>query len=194
MRPERAMRPHALETLHTSRLTLEPLEETHAADLFEGLRDEGLYEYTSDHAPESVEALALRYRQLETRRSPDGREAWLNWALWSVPDARYVGLVQATVYPDRRAHVAYVLFREAWNRGYAREASAAMINALSLGWEVREIWATVDVRHRRSIALLEGLGFLRIGVRKDAEFIQGALSDEYVYWLSLDPPSFPFLA
>lgn len=193
MQPDRAMHPHPVETLHTRRLRLEPLEERHAAALYAELRDDALYEFTGDHAPESLEALAWRYRQLETRTSPDGREAWLNWALWSLRDAAYVGLIQATVHPDRTASVAYVLFSEAWSRGYAREATTALIDALSLEWGVREMWAAVDVRHRRSIALLEELGFLRM-VRRHAGFVHDAPSDEYLYCLSLDPPPFPFLA
>ena len=193
MRPDHAIRLHPLETLRTRRLRLEPLEERHAAAMFDELRDDALYEFTGDDAPESFEALSERFRQLEMRTSPDRREAWLNWALWSLPDARYVGLIQATVCPDRTAHVAYYLFHEAWSRGYAREATAAMIDALSLEWGVRELWATVDVRHRRSIVLLEELGFLRM-VRRHAGLVHDVLSDEYVYCLSLDPPPLPFLA
>lgn len=193
MRPDHAIRLHPLGTLRTRRLRLEPLGERHAAAMFAGLRDDALYMFTDDQAPESLEALARRCRQLETRTSPDGREAWLNWALWSLPDFGYVGLVQATVHPDRAAHVAYVLFREAWSRGYAREATDALIDALSLEWGVHEIWATVDVRHGRSIALLEELGFLRI-LRRSAGFVHDAPADEYLYCLALDPPPFPFLA
>lgn len=190
---DRMIRLQPLETLRTRRLALEPLEERHAAALFTGLRDGALCELTGDPAPESAEALARRYRQLEARVSPDGREAWLNWALWSLADARYVGLIQATVHSDRTANVAYVLFRDAWSRGYAREATAALIDVLSLQWGVRVIWATVDVGHRRSIALLEELGFLRM-LRRHASFDSDAHSDEYIYCLSLDPPPFPFLA
>ena len=193
MRPDHVVPLQPLSTLHTVRLRLEPLEERHAAALFDALRDDDLSECTGEDAPASLEALAARYRQLEARISPDGREAWLNWALWSVPDRAYVGVIQATVHSDRTANVAYVLFREAWSSGYALEASAVLIDSLSLEWGVRVIWATVDVRHRRSIALLEDLGFVRI-LRRHAGFVPSAPSDEYVYCLSLEPPSFPFLA
>jgi RimJ/RimL family protein N-acetyltransferase len=185
---------HRLETLHTRRLRLEPLEEAHAKALFAGLRRDDLYEFTSDRAPENVETLAEGYRRLVTRMSPDGRESWLNWALWSVSEGCYVGLVQATVQANRRAHIAHVLFHTAWGKGYAREASAAVIDCLYYEWGVRDIWASVDTRNRRSIALLEKLGFLRLGVRQNAEMIRGTPSDEYIYCLPLDPPSFQFLA
>lgn len=191
--PERAIRLLPLEALQTKRLRLEPLEERHAAALFPGLRDDTLYQFTADQAPKNLEALARRYRQLETRMSPDGREAWLNWALWSLPDAGYVGLIQATVHANRWAHVAYVLFRDAWSRGYAREATAALIDSLSLDWGVREVWATVDVRHRRAIGLLEELGFLRM-LHRHADSTHDVPSDEFLYCLSLDPPPLPFLA
>jgi RimJ/RimL family protein N-acetyltransferase len=191
---DRATHWHPLDTLHTRRLRLEPLEEAHAKALFVGLRRDVLYEFISDRPPRSVEALAGRYRELAARVSPDGRESWLNWAIWSASEGCYVGLVQATVHPNGTAHLAYVLFHTAWGKGYAREASAAVIDCLYYEWGVRDIWASVDTRNRRSIALLEGLGFLRIAMRKNAEMIRGALSDEYIYCLSLDPPSFPFLA
>ena len=173
----------APKTLHTLRLRLEPLEESHADALFEGLQHEGLYEFISDRAPESVAALRERYRRLATRVSPDGREAWLNWAVWSPDTHGYVGWVQATVHPDRSAHVAYVLFREAWGHGYAREAVAALIDHLRDDWSAWKILATADTRNRRSIALLETLGFVRGEVRAEAEEIRGVLADEVEYFL-----------
>jgi RimJ/RimL family protein N-acetyltransferase len=186
--------PFPADTLHTPRLRLEPLEEAHAKALFAGLRRDALYEFTSDRPPDSVEALARRYRLLATQMSSDSRESWLNWAIWSVPSGCYIGLVQATVQPNRVAHIAYVLFHEAWSNGSAREASAALIDHLHDELGISDIWATVDVRNRRSIALLEGLGFLRVAMRSNAEMIRGALSDEFVYYLSLDPPSIQSLA
>jgi len=164
--------------------------EAHAGALFPGLSDDTLYEFIGERPPESVEALAGRYRQLETRMSPDGRAIWLNWVLWSILGGSYVGVVQATVLPDK-AYIASVLFRAAWGMGYAREASAATIEHLRDEWGVNDFRATVDVRNHRSIALLTRLGFQRIAVRRSAGMIRSAPSEEYVYRLRLDPPSSP---
>ena len=172
-------------TLFTRRLRLEPLEESHASALFAGLQHMALYEFIADRAPVSVAALAERYRRLASRVSPDGRDSWLNWALWSLPAERHVGWVQATVRPDHEAHIAYVLFHDAWGRGYAREAAAALIDHLRDDRGVRGVRATVDTRNHRSIALLEALGFLRGAVRAEAEEIHGMLADEVEYRLSL---------
>lgn len=177
-----------METLHTARLRLEPLVEAHAQALFVGLRHEALYEFISERMPESVETLAERYRRLESRVSPDGRESWLNWALRSLERDRYVGWVQATVHPDHSAHVAYVLFHDAWGHGYAREAVQALIVHLRDAWRATRVLATADVRNRRSIALLEALGFQRGAVRKPVEVSPGTLSDEVVYARPLDMP------
>jgi len=174
-----------LKTVHTSRLKLEPLKASHAGALFHGLQNAALYEFISERPPESVEALRLRYGRLESRVSPDGRDAWLNWVLRTVPDDGHAGWIQATVHPDRTALVAYVLFREAWGRGYAREAVAALIAHLRDDWDIALVRATVDTRNRRSIALLEALGFARGAVRVDAEEIGGVMTDEVEYSLGI---------
>jgi len=154
--------PPVLDQLDTDRLRLEPLEPRHAELLFDGLRDDRLYEFTDDDAPASVEALRARYEILARRQSPDGRQAWLNWAVWSSPERRYLGYVQATITASRRAFVAYVLFRDAWGRGYAGEAVERVVRYLREQLGCDEVAARVDVRNRRSIALLRRLGFERV--------------------------------
>lgn len=170
----------------TPRLRLEPIEPSHASGMFPGLQHEELYSFISEPPPESVEALRERYRRLSTRTSPDGREAWLNWALRRAPGGEYAGWIQATVHADRTAHVAYVLFVDAWGKGYAREAVAALIDHLRDAWNVRTLMATVDPRNRRSIALLEALAFRRGALRKDADVIHGVPADEVDYVRSLE--------
>jgi RimJ/RimL family protein N-acetyltransferase len=172
--------------LHTPRLRLEPLDESHASAMFAGLQHEALYEFISERPPASVEALRERYRWLATRTSPDGRQAWLNWVIRALPGESHVGFVQATVFEDRSADVAYLLFPEAWGRGHAREATTAMIDHLRDDWGTRRIRASVDTRNQRSIALLEALGFARGAVRAEAEVIHGVLSDEVEYRLSFE--------
>jgi [ribosomal protein S5]-alanine N-acetyltransferase len=73
--------PEVEKTLETERLLLEPLLPQHATLLFEGLADARLYRFIPRNPPESVEALETRYRKLSSRRSADGSEAWLNFAM-----------------------------------------------------------------------------------------------------------------
>jgi ribosomal-protein-alanine N-acetyltransferase len=138
--------------LQTARLRLDVLEPHHAELLFAGLRDEQLYEFCEDEPPESVASLAARYARLATQCSPDGSEIWLNWSIWARVEARYVGFVQATVVPHGSAPIAYRLVRDAWGKGYAREAATAMLAHVRIVWNVSEFIATVDARNKRSIA------------------------------------------
>jgi len=152
-----------LNELRTLRLRLEPLEERHALVLFEGLQHPELSQFVSEKPPESVAALRERYRRLERRRSPDGLEVWLNWAVRLNATGRYVGYVQATVHRDDSAHIAVVLFRDDWGHGFAREAVGAMIDHLQRQRATNVFRATVDAGNLRSIALLEALSFERDG-------------------------------
>jgi [ribosomal protein S5]-alanine N-acetyltransferase len=134
-----------------------------------------------DDDPVSLEALRERFRQGESRRSPDGREHWLNWALvLREGDADAVGFVQATVQQDCRAWVAYQLATSLWGRGLATEAVRAMIEHLASHCAVTQCMATVDQRNERSWRLLERLGFAR------ADAVQSAATNvRAVDWLYL---------
>jgi len=173
--------------LQTARLRLDVLEPHHAELLYAGLRDERLYEFCEDEPPESVASLAARYARLATRRSPDGLEIWLNWSIWARDEARYVGFAQATILPDRSAQIAYRLVRDAWGKGYAREAATAMLAHMRDVREVSEFTAIVDARNKRSIATLGALGFsggqlLATPGRTDLH-----ADDELVYRVRVEP-------
>jgi RimJ/RimL family protein N-acetyltransferase len=143
--------------LQTERLLLEPLTVAHAEQLFELLRDPVLYRYLDTPPPPTLEHLRGVYAKLETRRSPDGRERWLNWIVRPHRQAP-VGYVQATV-GGGRAWVAYVLGRDHWGHGYAGEATAAMLRHLAAAHAVTRCLATVEAENLRSIRVLQRLGF-----------------------------------
>src|SRR5213592_2725081 len=57
-----------------------------------------IYEYENEPPP-SLEWLRARFTKLESRRSPNGREQWLNWVI-RLPTSELIGYVQATLHPD----------------------------------------------------------------------------------------------
>ena len=172
--------------LGTSRLTLEPIEPTHAEALFDDLQDQRLYEFINDEPPESVARLRLRFEKLATGKSPDGVETWLNWAVRRINDGRYVGLVQSTIRANEPARIAYMLFHEAWGNGYAREAVAGMLTHLRKSFGITIFRAHVDTRNLRSISLLMALSFEPTAHRAEAERIHGILTDESEYTLVVE--------
>jgi RimJ/RimL family protein N-acetyltransferase len=166
----------------TERLRLEPLRESHAGELFDLLSDPLLYEFIPQDPPATRDALAVRYRFLESRHSPSGDEAWLNWAVRSKEGGACVGTVQVTVASDRRAQLAYEIGVPFWRRGLATEACARVIRAL-FEEGIVEVRAELDTRNVASIRLLERLGFTRGGLRRNADRFKGADSDEWTYTL-----------
>lgn len=143
----------------TERLRLEDLTPEHAEKLFDGLQDPSLYAFIDDEPPPSLDWLRARYERLATRRSPDGRERWLNWAIRIHRTGDYAGYVQATVRQDGTALLGYVLFGTAQGRGYGTEAVEATLRHLAAHERVAEARASVDPENAKSIALLERLGF-----------------------------------
>jgi [ribosomal protein S5]-alanine N-acetyltransferase len=175
------VRSHAVSpTLHTSRLTLEPLVAAHAEMLFEGMSAPTLYTFIPHEPPRSIEALRARYERLEARASPDGTERWLNWAA-RLDGGAYVGLVEATVYPDGRASIAYFVFVPFAGNGYGAEGTACVVRHLVDDLGVRAVEAHIDTRNVASQRLVERVGFTRVGEIRDADHFKGASSDEYVY-------------
>ena len=170
----------------TRRLLLEPLTAAHAAELYEHLLDRRLYTFIPQDPPASGRALEDRYRRLSTRRSPDGGEAWLNWAVRERETGRFVGALEATVRGDPTAFIACTVFVPYQRRGFAFEGCERVVSHLLQDYGVSTIVAGIDTRNAASISLVESLGFGRVYVRKDADHFKGASGDEYRY--ELDGP------
>jgi RimJ/RimL family protein N-acetyltransferase len=146
------------QVLRTARLALEPLEARHAALLLDVLSAPEIYEHLDEDPPADLATLEERYRRLEARRSPDGSQAWLNWAVRVEGPGEYAGYVQATVEAGS-AEVAYVLGPAWWGRGLATEAVTVMCAHLAVDHAVTRLTAHVAPGNRASRSLLERLGF-----------------------------------
>lgn len=146
-----------MRTLATTTLTLEPQVAAHADAMFVVLSDPAIYEF-ENAPPASLEWLRTRFTKLETRRSADGQEQWLNWVI-VLPDQQLIGYVQATVRGDHSALIAYELASAFWGRGLAHQAVSAMISELASQYDTRELWAVLKRANYRSTRLLTRLGF-----------------------------------
>ena len=176
--------PEELEVVReTARLRLEPLVVAHAEELFGYLAEPELYLYIPREAPSSVAAVRARLERLVGRRSPDGAELWLNWVMRA--EGAPVGMLEATVHPDRTASVAYMVFAAARRRGYASEAVRWLLGWLGAARAIERARATVDPRNAASVALLRRLGFELEATYPAAEPIRGAPATEQRFGLSL---------
>jgi ribosomal-protein-alanine N-acetyltransferase len=150
-----------MRTLVTGDLTLEPQAAAHAAEMFVVLSDPAIYTY-ENAPPASVEALRARYERLESRRSGDGAEQWLNWVIRRAGSG-LIGYVQATVRTNGSAAIAYELASPHWGHGFGRRATQAMVDELVERYRVTALFAVAKRENARSIRLLERLGFRPAG-------------------------------
>jgi len=146
-----------MRTLDAGPLTLEPQTAAHAAEMFAVLSDPAIYEYENG-PPASVEWLRARYVKLETRRSADGSQQWLNWVI-RLNGAGLIGYVQATLHADGSAAIAYEMSSASWGRGLGRRATEAMLRELVHHYGITTVFAVAKGRNLRSIGLLMRLGF-----------------------------------
>jgi len=138
-------------------LSLEPQTVQHADEMFAVLGDPAIYEF-ENQPPASLEWLRTRFGKLESRRSADGTEQWLNWVV-RIAGSGLIGYVQATVRSDGSAAIAYELSSAHWGRGLARQAVEAMLVELAARYRVTTFIAVAKQKNFRSLRLLERLGF-----------------------------------
>ncbi len=117
---------------------------------------------------------------LSSRLSPDGQQAWLNWAV-RLRNRHYIGTLQATIYEDFTAAIAYIIFPLFWRQGYAKEGCDRVLNHLFKDYGVTLAIAEIDTRNIPSIKLIESLGFERVSTKANADFFKGATSNEHRY-------------
>lgn len=146
-----------MKTIFCTPYALEPQVAAHAQDMFIVLSDPAIYEFENEPPP-SEEWLRNRFQLLESRRSGDGREQWLNWVI-RLPGGSLAGYVQATVLENRSAFVAYELNSKHWRQGIGSSAVRAMLKELHAHYEVTDFIAVLKAANYRSKALLEKLGF-----------------------------------
>lgn len=176
--------------IDTVDLTLEPQLEGHAELMFAVLSDPAIYEY-ENAPPASLQWLRTRYAKLESRRSADGREQWLNWVVRLLDGlardsgpGELIGYVQATVRADGSALIAFEFASAYWGRGLASQAVTAMLAELGLRYQTRAFWALLKRKNYRSMRLLERLNFVLAS--SEQHVVLGAEIDEALMHRSVE--------
>ena len=142
--------------LETERVRLEPLRASDADELFPLLDDPQLHTYTGGR-PATRDELVSRFRRLESRRSPDSSEEWLNWVVRAGEAGAAVGTVQATITGDR-ALIAWVIATPWQGRGFATESASALVSWLSADPSIASVSAHIAPGHLASEHVAEKAG------------------------------------
>ena len=172
----------SMRTIDAGTLTLLPQTRDHAEEMFAVLVDPAIYTYENEPPP-SLEWLRARFEKLESRQSADGAEQWLNWVIRLAGNG-LIGYVQATVYRDGSAAIAYEMGSAHWGRGLGRRATEAMLRELVDRYRVTAIFAVAKERNLRSLGLLARLGFA-IG-DPELRAARGVLPDETLMFRTVE--------
>jgi ribosomal-protein-alanine N-acetyltransferase len=164
----------------SERLTIVPLEPAHAELMFDALRDPRIYSYIPEEPPETREQLELRYARWSAGSREDG-ETWRNWTMFLTDAHEPVGTLQATLYPEHRAVIAYTVLPRFWRQGFAIEGVSWMLQQIANEQRVTSVEAFIDTRNQASIRLVERLQFRCLRTLQDADHFKGGASDEFVF-------------
>ena len=174
--------PSNLPELVTARLRLRAPLPSDAAALLGILGDPEVSQYhnvatlaTLAEAQVAVQQLEERYRARDTIR----------WAIELGAHCEMIGTVGLLRFgfEHRRAEVGYEIARRWWGRGLAGEAVAAVVGYGFSVLGLHRIEAGVLPENHRSVRVLEKLGFLEEGLRRDYLYSKGCFHS--FRWFSL---------
>jgi RimJ/RimL family protein N-acetyltransferase len=154
----------------TERLVATPLRSTDAEDLFPVLADPLLHRYIGGEPPASLDVLLERYTSLESQRSPDGRERWLNWTLRTKATGTAIGYLQATV-GTREVLLAWVVGTAWQGNGFAKEAVRALVRWVDERFPSHELVAAIHPEHGASISVARSAGLEPTNEIDDGEVV-----------------------
>jgi len=136
--------------------------------MFGVLNDSELYTYIGGNPILSLEDLEKRFISLESRKSPDGKDYWLNWVIVNEIN-ELIGYIQATI-KESTAFIAWVVGKRWQRKKYGKKAAYLVIMWLNkIG--CKEIKASINPENESSKRLALSLGFRNSGVRIDDEDI-----------------------
>ena len=163
------------------RLRLEPLDERHAAPLFEGLRDPAIYQWISLQPSPDLAHLRARWARVAQRPLCGVEVLDFGWAVQRIADGAWIGKMDAEVTARGVAtNVGYAFVSACWGQGFATEAVAALSEHLRRHGVIEQ-HATVTVGNEASCRVLERAGFVRERVIVGNDTLRGVRVDDIEY-------------
>lgn len=132
--------------------------------------------------PKSLDQTAHMLEPLIAEQSAPQRMA-IGWSIRLRDDDAFVGEIGLNMAPPkyRMAEVHYSLHPDFWGNGYASEALKAIIDCCFTTLKLHRVEAGVATANTRSVALLEKVGMLREGLKRQILPIRGEWQDNYHY-------------
>lgn len=171
-----------LPTFHTPRLTLRPLSESDAADLFAVFSDPAVVRYWDGRLMTTLQD-ATRY--IAEIRQHFRRRELFQWGVAARTDNRVIGTCTLVNHSPvhERAEIGFAISHERWAQGLGSEAVRALVTFAFDSLLLHRLEADVDPRNERSLRLLDRLGFQREGQLRERYFLNGERQDAVVMGL-----------
>jgi [ribosomal protein S5]-alanine N-acetyltransferase len=168
--------------LQTARLFLRPFAESDAEAIYALQSNARVLRYW-DSPPWTDQARAQAFIAACRQIEEDGSGA--RFAIETLPERAFIGWCSMfrwnPVY--RSLGIGYCLDEHAWGKGYATEAVRAMLQWAYEKLDLNRVEAELDTRNAASARVLEKLGFVREGLRREDCVVSGEVSDSWIYGL-----------
>lgn len=172
--------------LATSRLVLRDLRPADAAAVAAGAGDRRVAQYLIQVPSPYPLTLARRWVMHRREWWELGRGVTFAVTLTDEPDA-LIGTVSLRRYVrDRRAELGYWLAAPAWGKGLATEAARAAVDFGFRELDLARVYAQVLAGNRASLGVLDKLGMVNEGVKRQHVHKARRLHDVVIYGLLRD--------
>ncbi len=164
-------------------MRLEKVTEQHAQILYSCISNSHLYEYLEEPIPTLIE-VKQKFQFAALEKSPDNQTMiWLKWVAITAEN-QHVGIVEIAIFEDGYAEIGFMTFVDFQNQGYAHVYCSLAITETQRRFNVLALHASVNQHNLASRKVVERLGFKLHKVNRNAEFVKGKLSDEFIYRLT----------
>jgi len=156
--------------LHTERLELLPLTESFCSEKYvDWLNDSEVYAYLETGGDYSLEKLREYLSEAE-------KKDIFFWAITIKSSGKHIGNIKIDPLNNRHQLGEYAIMmgdRSEWRKGYANEASEAVINYCFRTLHLRKITLGVVEDNVTAVSLYQKLGFITEGVYKKHGIYRG---------------------
>ena len=173
----------ALPILETPDLLLRQLLQSDAQDVFSYSSNPHVSKYVfwEPHRTVLDSRSMIRYMQQRMRQGEPS-----SWGIFCKQAQKIIGTIGFVEisHEHQSAEVGYSLAEEYWNRGYATQALAAVLNFAFLQLQCNRVEAFFDVRNPASGRVMEKNGMHFEGTMKEKFFCKGQYIDVSSYALT----------
>lgn len=170
--------------LITERLLLRPARASDTDALFERRADPIVSELQDWPMPYSMERAEAQIERAMASDTPVDGAGWM-LTITDHADTMIYGDINIFLEDDgRTSGIGYSITPTYWGRGYASEATAAVLDWLFDVQRVSRAYAMLHPDNHRSARVLETCGFVYEGHTKNACWIVDEVSDDLIYGLT----------